>query len=146
MPVHGQTSEAETPVAVSASLPSPPLDAPRNVLGEPLEVCGCAPMTGWFRDGTCRTDAADLGRHSVCCVVDENFLRYSRAQGNDLSSPAPQYGFPGLRPGDHWCVCAQRWLQAQQDGMAPPVLLAACEASTLELIPLSLLREHAARE
>ncbi|MEO1001729.1 MAG: DUF2237 domain-containing protein [Cyanobacteria bacterium J06638_7] len=115
-----------------------------NVLGEPLELCSCEPMTGWFRDGSCRTNAADLGRHSVCCVVNEAFLSYSRAQGNDLSTPAPQYGFPGLRPGDHWCVCAPRWLEAHQDGMAPPVRLAATELSALETIPLELLRQHAA--
>jgi len=101
-------------------------------------------MTGWYRDGSCRTDGSDLGRHTVCCVVDENFLSYSRAQGNDLSTPAPQYGFPGLKPGDHWCVCAGRWLEAYEDGMAPPVRLEACEQSTLELIPLEVLQGHAA--
>ncbi|MFM7641101.1 MAG: DUF2237 family protein [Cyanobium sp.] len=101
-------------------------------------------MTGWFRDGSCRTNGADLGRHTVCCVVNEGFLAYSKAQGNDLSTPAPQYGFPGLRPGDHWCVCATRWLQAYEDGMAPPVRLEACEASTLAVIPLELLEGHRA--
>jgi uncharacterized protein (DUF2237 family) len=116
----------------------------RNVLGGPLRECGCKPMTGWFRDGSCRTNPADLGRHTVCCVVDERFLSYTRAQGNDLSAPAPAYGFPGLRPGDHWCVCAGRWLEAYEDGMAPPVLLEACEASTLELIALEVLRSRAA--
>jgi uncharacterized protein (DUF2237 family) len=115
-----------------------------NVLGEALDLCGCAPMTGWFRDGYCRTNATDLGRHTVCCVVNEAFLSYSQAQGNDLSTPAPQYGFAGLRPGDHWCVCAPRWLEAYEDGMAPPVRLAATEQGTLELIPLELLRQHAA--
>ena len=114
-----------------------------NVLGQTLVICGCEPMTGWFRDGYCRTNGADLGRHTVCCVVSEGFLAYSRAQGNDLSTPAPQYGFPGLQTGDHWCVCAARWLQAYEDGMAPPVRLEACEASTLEVIPLELLRSHA---
>ena len=114
------------------------------MLGGPLRECGCKPMTGWFRDGSCRTNPADLGRHTVCCVVDERFLSYTRAQGNDLSSPAPAYGFPGLRPGDHWCVCASRWLEAYEDGMAPPVLLEACEASTLELIALEVLRSRAA--
>ncbi len=114
-----------------------------NVLGQSLVICGCEPMTGWFRDGFCRTNGADLGRHTVCCVVSEGFLAYSRAQGNDLSTPAPQYGFPGLKTGDHWCVCAARWLQAYEDGMAPPVRLDACEASTLEVIPLELLRSHA---
>ena len=120
---------------------SPP--AALNVLGQSLVICGCEPMTGWLRDGSCRTNGADLGRHTVCCVVSEGFLAYSRAQGNDLSTPAPQYGFPGLKTGDHWCVCAARWLQAYEDGMAPPVRLDACEASTLEVIPLELLRSHA---
>ena len=115
-----------------------------NVLGSPLELCSCEPMTGWFRDGSCRTDGADLGRHSVCCVINERFLSYSKAQGNDLSTPAPHYGFPGLRPGDHWCVCAPRWLEAHQDGMAPQVRLEATEASALELIPLALLQQFAA--
>ena len=114
-----------------------------NVLGESLVVCGCEPLTGWFRDGSCRTNGADLGRHTVCCVVSEGFLAYSRAQGNDLSTPSPQHGFPGLKPGDHWCVCAARWLQAYEDGMAPPVRLEACEVSTLEVVPLELLRGHA---
>ncbi|MFO0038461.1 MAG: DUF2237 family protein [Synechococcaceae cyanobacterium] len=116
---------------------------PRNVLGGPLDLCGCQPMTGWFRDGSCRTNPGDLGRHTVCCVVDERFLSYTKAQGNDLSAPAPDYGFPGLRPGDAWCVCAGRWLEAYEDGMAPPVRLEACEASTLEVIPLEVLREYA---
>ncbi len=114
----------------------------RNVLGGPLEVCGCQPLTGWFRDGSCRSDPSDLGQHTVCCVVNEAFLSYSRAQGNDLSTPVPAYQFPGLRPGDCWCVCATRWLQAYEDGMAPPVRLAACEVSTLEVIPLEVLRSH----
>ena len=121
-----------------SATPSQPL----NVLGEPLVTCGCQPLTGWTRDGSCRTDGADLGRHTVCCVVTEAFLRYSQAQGNDLSTPVPAYGFPGLKPGDAWCVCAGRWLEAYQDGMAPPVRLDACEASTLELIPLDVLQAH----
>ena len=115
-----------------------------NVLGEPLDLCSCEPLTGWFRDGSCRTNDADHGRHTVCCVVTEAFLSYSRAQGNDLSAPAPAYGFPGLKPGDHWCVCAPRWLEAYEDGMAPPVRLAATEQGTLEVIPLELLQRHAA--
>ncbi|MFM7548084.1 MAG: DUF2237 family protein [Cyanobacteriota bacterium] len=117
----------------------------RNVLGEPLAECSCKPLTGWYRDGLCRSDAADHGRHTVCCVVSEAFLRYSQAQGNDLSTPLPAYNFPGLRPGDHWCVCAPRWLEAYDDGMAPPVRLEATELSTLEVIPLELLQQHAAR-
>ena len=116
----------------------------RNVLGGPLQVCSCAPLTGWFRNGYCQTDPADLGRHTVCCVVNEAFLSYTRAQGNDLSTPAPAWGFPGLRPGDAWCICASRWLEAYEDGMAPPVRLEACDQSTLEVIPLELLERHAA--
>jgi len=115
-----------------------------NVLGTSLENCGCTPMTGWYRDGFCRTNATDLGRHTVCCVVNEQFLSYSLAQGNDLSTPMPQFQFPGLKPGDHWCVCAGRWLEAYQDGMAPLVRLEACEESTLEVVPLELLQQHAA--
>lgn len=101
-------------------------------------------MTGWFRDGFCRTDPRDHGRHTVCCVVSEAFLTYSRAQGNDLSTPRPEWGFAGLRPGDHWCVCAARWLEAYDDGMAPPVRLEATEQSALDLIPLSTLQRHVA--
>lgn len=118
---------------------------PRNVLGEPLALCSCEPMTGWMRDGSCRTDSRDHGRHTVCCEMNASFLSYSKAQGNDLSTPMPAYGFPGLKPGDHWCVCAPRWLQAYEDGVAPPVRLEACEASALEVIPLALLQQHAAR-
>lgn len=121
-----------------------PVETALNVLGEPLAVCSCAPMTGWFRDGSCRTNGADLGLHTVCCVVDEAFLSYTRAQGNDLSTPMPDYDFPGLKPGDHWCVCAKRWLEAFEDGMAPRVCLEACEQSTLSVIPLELLQQHAA--
>jgi uncharacterized protein (DUF2237 family) len=128
-----------TPDSLAAASP-----AALNVLGEPLELCSCEPLTGWFRDGSCRSNAADLGRHTVCCVLSEAFLSYSAAQGNDLSTPAPAYGFPGLKPGDHWCVCAPRWLEAYQDGMAPPVRLAATEQGTLELIPLELLQQNAA--
>jgi uncharacterized protein len=128
-----------TPASQTASSP-----AALNVLGEPLELCSCEPLTGWFRDGSCRTNPSDLGRHTVCCEVTEAFLSYSRAQGNDLGTPAPAYGFPGLNPGDHWCVCAPRWLEAYEDGMAPPVRLEATEQSALEVIPLDLLQRHAA--
>lgn len=128
-----------TAIPASQTASSPAL----NVLGEPLDLCSCEPLTGWFRDGSCRSNPADLGRHTVCCEVTEAFLSYSRAQGNDLSTPAPAYGFPGLKPGDHWCVCAPRWLEAYEDGMAPPVRLAATEQSALEVIPLDLLQRHA---
>ena len=115
-----------------------------NVLGEPLVECSCEPMTGWYRDGSCRTDPSDLGRHTVCCVVNDAFLSYSKAQGNDLSTPVPAFDFPGLKAGDHWCVCAPRWLEAYEDGMAPPVRLASTEITALEVIPLEVLQQHAA--
>ncbi|MEY4824579.1 MAG: hypothetical protein RLZZ430_229 [Cyanobacteriota bacterium] len=114
-----------------------------NVLGTPLETCGCNPITGWFRDGTCRTNPSDLGRHTVCAVMSDSFLSYSKAQGNDLSSPNEANAFPGLKPGDRWCICAARWLEAYWDGMAPPVILEACERSCIEIIPLELLQEKA---
>lgn len=126
--------------------PIPPLSSgndPRNVLGEPLEVCGCEPLTGWWRDGSCRTDSTDTGLHTVCCVMTDAFLSYSRAQGNDLSTPVPAFRFPGLKPGDHWCLCAGRWLEAYEDGLAPPVRLAACEERSLSVIPLEVLRSYA---
>ena len=115
----------------------------RNVLGEPLVICGCDPMTGWHRDGFCETDADDHGQHSVCCVMTEAFLRYSKAQGNDLSTPIPAFQFPGLRPGDHWCVCASRWKQAFEDGMAPLVCLEATEDTALSVVTLEQLKRHA---
>jgi uncharacterized protein (DUF2237 family) len=128
---------------LAASSLQPPAE-PRNVLGEPLQECGCAPLTGWFRDGHCHDDPADFGRHTVCCVVNDAFLSYSRAQGNDLSTPVPAHSFPGLRAGDHWCVCATRWLEAYEDGMAPPVRLECSALATLQVIPLEVLRGHAA--
>ncbi|CZB15118.1 hypothetical protein FLM9_582 [Candidatus Synechococcus spongiarum] len=99
-------------------------------------------MTGWMRDGVCHTDALDVGRHTVCAVVTASFLSYSSAQGNDLSTPRLEYSFPGLQPGDRWCVCASRWQQALEDGMAPPVVLAATEISTLDLVSLEDLKAH----
>ena len=119
------------------------LSTPHNVLGQPLVVCGCEPTTGWKRTGFCETDAADHGQHSICCVMTEAFLRYSKAQGNDLSTPVPAFAFPGLKPGDHWCVCAPRWKQAYEDGMAPPVRLEATEDTALAVVPLEQLQEHA---
>ena len=114
-----------------------------NVFGSALELCSCNPLTGWFRDGHCISDPSDHGQHTVCCVMTESFLRYSKAQGNDLSTPMPAYEFPGLKPGDHWCVCAPRWRQAMEDGMAPPVRLEATEQGALAIIPLETLREYA---
>ena len=122
---------------------SPARTTSRNVLGEPLEVWGCEPMTGWTRQGFCETDRADHGQHSICCVMTESFLRYSKAQGNDLSTPVPAFQFPGLKPGDHWCVCAPRWRQAYEDGMAPGVRLEATEDTALQVVSLEQLQEHA---
>ncbi len=114
-----------------------------NVLGEPLEPCGTDPVTGFFRDGCCRTGAEDVGSHTVCAVVTAEFLEHQRSVGNDLTTPRPEWRFPGLRPGDRWCVVAVRWLQAYQDGAAAPVVLASTHERALDAIPLDVLREHA---
>jgi uncharacterized protein (DUF2237 family) len=119
------------------------MDVQRNVLGGPLVACGGDPMTGWYRDGSCRTDDQDLGRHVVCCELTAEFLEFSRDQGNDLTTPAPHLGFPGLRPGDRWCVCAGRWVEALRAGMAPPVVLAATHERALEVMRLEDLQAHA---
>ncbi|ABX08820.1 DUF2237 family protein [Prochlorococcus marinus] len=115
-----------------------------NVLGEPLKICGCKPMTGWFRDGLCKADEADLGEHTICAVMTDSFLSYSKAQGNDLSTPMPEYSFPGLREGDHWCICARRWVQAYEDGVAPQIKLEATHQSVLSIISLDVLSNHMA--
>ncbi|HSE71230.1 MAG TPA: DUF2237 domain-containing protein [Nocardioidaceae bacterium] len=115
----------------------------RNVLGGPLEPCGTDPLTGFFRDGSCSTGPEDVGSHTVCAVVTREFLEHQRAVGNDLSTPRPEWRFPGLRPGDRWCVVAARWLQAYQDGVAAPVVLASTHERALDMVPLALLQEHA---
>ncbi len=115
----------------------------RNVLGESLDPCGTDPMTGFYRDGRCSCGEQDVGLHAVCAVVTEEFLEHQRSVGNDLSTPLPAYDFPGLTPGDRWCVVAMRWLQAYHDGVAPPVVLASTNVRALEVIPLSVLREYA---
>ncbi|MBB3677648.1 DUF2237 family protein [Modestobacter versicolor] len=115
----------------------------RNVLGGPLEPCGVDPMTGFTRDGSCRSGPDDLGSHTVCAVVSAEFLEVQRQLGNDLSTPRPEYDFPGLRPGDRWCVVAVRWLQALQAGVPTGVVLAATNAKALDVIPLEALRSHA---
>lgn len=115
----------------------------RNVLGGPLEVCCLDPLTGFYRDGQCRTGAEDLGAHTVCARVTDAFLKYTKAHGNDLSTPAPQYGFPGLKPGDQWCVCAGRWHEAWMDGVAPPVVLESTHESAVTTVPLEVLKQHA---
>lgn len=114
-----------------------------NVLGGVLEPCGEEPMTGFFRDGCCRSGPEDRGSHTVCAVVTAEFLDHQRRIGNDLSAPRPEYGFPGLVPGDRWCVVATRWRQAYEAGVAAPVVLAATNVRSLELIALSALQEHA---
>ena len=113
----------------------------KNVLGRDLQVCNCNPITGWYRDGSCKTDPTDLGMHTVCAIMTESFLTYSKAQGNDLSTPNLQYEFKGLNPGDHWCLCASRWKEAYDDGMAPLVNLEATEESTLKIVELEILKE-----
>lgn len=122
---------------------SPPEPVELNVLGEPLEPCGTDPVTGFFRDGCCRTGTEDVGSHTVCAVVTAEFLEHQRSVGNDLTTPRPEWRFPGLRPGDRWCVVAVRWLQAYQDGAAAPVVLACTHERALDAIPLHVLREHA---
>lgn len=115
----------------------------RNVLGGQLEPCGTDPVTGFYRDGSCSSGAEDRGRHTVCAVVTAEFLEHQQRIGNDLSTPVPQYGFPGLQPGDRWCVVAVRWAQAYNDGVAAPVVLASTNVRALELIPLEVLQRHA---
>jgi uncharacterized protein (DUF2237 family) len=115
----------------------------RNVLGGDLEPCGVDPVTGFYRDGSCSTGTDDVGSHTVCAVMTAEFLEHQRAVGNDLVTPRPEYLFPGLRPGDRWCVVAVRWLQAHQAGVAAPVVLASTNAAALDVVPLEALREHA---
>jgi uncharacterized protein (DUF2237 family) len=115
----------------------------RNVLGGELEPCGHDPVTGFYRDGCCRSDAEDIGSHTICAVVTAEFLDHQRSIGNDLITPVPQFRFPGLVPGDRWCVTALNWLRAHEDGAAAFVVLAATSERALELVPLSALEEHA---
>lgn len=115
----------------------------RNVLGGELEPCGTDPMTGFYRDGNCSCGPQDTGLHAVCVVVTTEFLEHQQRVGNDLSTPRPEWQFPGLAPGDRWCVVAARWLQAHNDGAAAPIVLASTNERALELIPLEFLREHA---
>lgn len=111
-----------------------------NVFGEPLAVCSTRPMTGWYRSGCCETDDQDFGSHTVCVVVTAEFLEFSRSRGNDLSTPMPEAGFPGLQPGDRWCLCAARWQEALEAGKAPRVFLRATHRRALEVVKLSDLK------
>ena len=115
----------------------------RNVLGGPLLACSFDPLTGFFRDGCCQTGPQDLGSHTVCARVTDAFLAFSRQQGNDLSTPRPEYRFRGLKAGDRWCVCAARWLESYQAGVAPPVVLEATHEAALRIVPLKVLLDHA---
>jgi uncharacterized protein (DUF2237 family) len=117
--------------------------AERNVLGGDLETCSTDPVTGFFRDGCCNTGPDDVGSHTICAVVTAEFLAHQRSIGNDLSTPRPEFAFPGLVPGDRWCVTAMNWARAYRDGAAAPVVLAATNEAVLQLVPLELLRELA---
>lgn len=118
-------------------------DVQRNVLGTDLDECGTDPVTGFFRDGCCNTSEADIGSHTVCTIVTAEFLEFSKEAGNDLSTPRPEWGFEGLSPGDGWCVCAARWLEAAVAGAAAPVRLTATHERALDIVPLQMLRTHA---
>ena len=117
--------------------------ADRNVLGGELEPCGTDPLTGFYRDGCCSTGPEDLGSHTICAVVTAEFLDHQRGIGNDLTTPMPEYRFPGLVPGDRWCVTAANWLRAFNDGVPAPVVLACSHESALQIVPLAALRQHA---
>ena len=116
---------------------------PLNVLGTPMTECSRDPLTGFYRTGACETGAEDLGLHLVCIQASAEFLAYSKSRGNDLSTPMPEFGFAGIQPGDRWCLCAQRWQEALEDGMAPPVHLEATHILALEFIDLADLKAHA---
>ncbi len=119
------------------------IDEPLNVFDEPLEPCSEDPLTGFFRDGCCNTEAADIGSHTVCTRVTAEFLKFSLEVGNDLTTPRAEFGFPGLRPGDQWCLCAARWQEALQAGAAPQVVLKATHAAALKVVKLADLKRHA---
>lgn len=116
---------------------------PRNVLGGELETCCTSPMTGFYRDGRCSTGAGDIGAHIVCAQMTPEFLAFTRSRGNDLSTPVPAFDFPGLKPGDRWCLCASRWKEALDAGVAPPVVLSATHALALEYVSLAQLKQNA---
>ncbi|KJG17000.1 DUF2237 family protein [Photobacterium angustum] len=119
------------------------MNSTNNVLGESLELCSCKPKTGYFRDGYCRTAGIDMGKHTICAVMTEDFLTFTETSGNDLSTPRPEFDFPGLKPGDRWCLCALRWKEAWLAGCAPLVVLESCEESALESVPLEVLKMYA---
>jgi len=114
-----------------------------NVLDQPLQLCSESPLTGFYRNGYCQTESEDRGQHTVCAVVDNAFLQYTLDQGNDLLTPRPALGFPGLKPGDHWCLCAARWKEAHQEGRAPRIVLAATHKKALDIVDLDTLLMYA---
>lgn len=118
----------------------------QNVFGEELITCSEEPLTGYYRNGCCETGKDDMGKHTVCAVMTDEFLEFTKAQGNDLSSPRPQFGFPGLKAGDRWCLCAERWKEAHEAGAAPNVVLEATEEKTLEYVPLETLIQYAVKQ
>jgi len=120
-----------------------PVPEDKNVLGEKLETCCISPMTGFFRDGNCRTGSNDLGVHVVCAEVTREFLEFSKSRGNDLTRPSSEMNFPGLNPGDRWCLCVMRWKEALDAGVAPPVILSSTHASALEYVSLEDLKKYA---
>jgi uncharacterized protein (DUF2237 family) len=119
------------------------MDASENVFGEALESCSEKPMTGFYRDGCCNTSAQDVGSHTVCVEMTQEFLEFSRFRGNDLSTPRPEFGFPGLKPGDRWCLCAERWREAHTAGMAPRLYLRSTHKKALEIVPLDVMKPYA---
>lgn len=119
------------------------MEMQKNVFGDELEECSCDPMTGYYRDGSCGTDVNDLGSHTICVQMTDAFLQYSQAQGNDLITPIPEFDFPGLCAGDRWCVCAQRWKEAYEEGVAPKIILLATNQKVLDIIPLEILKQYA---
>ena len=114
----------------------------KNVLGTGLEMCGTDPVTGFFRDGCCNTGSGDVGTHTVCAIVDDQFLKFSKLNGNDLTTPRPEYGFEGLKSGDRWCLCARRWDEAREAGCAPRVKLLSTNIKTLQFVRLDHLKDH----
>jgi uncharacterized protein (DUF2237 family) len=144
--VYPSTDSTSTPAATGLSYDNTLIERhqmAKNVLGDTLESCSTDPMTGWFRDGCCNTGPGDTGMHIICAVMTADFLAFSQSAGNDLSTPRPQFNFPGLKPGDRWCLCAQRWTEALDAGVAPQVVLEATHMSALEFADLDDLKAHA---
>ncbi|MFN6470042.1 MAG: DUF2237 family protein [Nostoc sp. SerVER01] len=113
-----------------------------NVIGGELEVCCTSPITGFYRDGLCRTGGQDFGSHVICAQLTQEFLEFTKSRGNDLSTPVPEFNFPGLKPGDRWCLCASRWKEALDAGVAPPVILSGTHPRALEVVSLEVLKQH----